>query len=179
VRVHPKANPRPPLDESKLEELALRYVGRFATTRAKLRAYLGRKVRERGWGGEHDPDFEALAERLAGLGYVNDAAFATAKARSLTNRGFGRRRVEDKLRQAGIDEADGEEAREIVQQEAMAAALRFAERKRIGPFSARICDRNEREKAIGAMIRAGHPLALARVIAELPPGATPDFDIEG
>ena len=34
---------RPPLDHKMLEELALRYVERFATTRAKLRDYLRRK----------------------------------------------------------------------------------------------------------------------------------------
>jgi regulatory protein len=39
----------PPLDQAALQELALRYVGKYATTRAKLRAYLGRKLRERGW----------------------------------------------------------------------------------------------------------------------------------
>ena len=38
-----------PLDEQGLNGLALRYVERFATTRAKLRAYLDRKLRERGW----------------------------------------------------------------------------------------------------------------------------------
>ena len=38
--------PRPPLDGEKLKELALAYVGRFATTRSKLATYLARKVRE-------------------------------------------------------------------------------------------------------------------------------------
>jgi regulatory protein len=179
VRVHPKAKARPALDELTLDELALHYVGRFATTRAKLRYYLARKVRERGWAGDREPDLHGLADRLARLGYVDDATYAAAKARALTARGFGKRRIEDKLRQAGIDDADANGAREFAEKEAMAAALRFAERKRIGPFSARICDRSEREKAIAAMVRAGHPLTLARVIAELPPGTIPDFDIEG
>ena len=44
--------PRPPLEQEKLSELALSYVGRFATSRAKLATYLERKVRERGWTGE-------------------------------------------------------------------------------------------------------------------------------
>ena len=38
---------RPPLDAEKLRELALAYVGRFATTRARLSTYLERKIRER------------------------------------------------------------------------------------------------------------------------------------
>ena len=74
----------PPLERAALQELALRYVGKYATTRAKLRAYLSRKLRERGWDGAREPDLEALAERFAELGYVDDAAYALSKSRSLT-----------------------------------------------------------------------------------------------
>src|SRR4051794_7903103 len=102
---------RPRLDARRLEELALRYVERFATTRAKLRAYLARKVRERGWRDESDPDFEGIAERFARRGYVDDAAYALAKSQALAGRGFGKRRVVEKLRAAGVGEADSEGAR--------------------------------------------------------------------
>src|SRR5262249_9063485 len=67
---------RSPLNEEKLSELALSYVGRFATTRAKLQAYLRRKVRERGWEGGRPPDFEAIAQRFADRGFVDDAGYA-------------------------------------------------------------------------------------------------------
>ena len=60
------------------------YVGRFATTRTKLRAYLARKIRERGWEGQQEPDLIALAERLASRGFIDDAVYAESKARSLT-----------------------------------------------------------------------------------------------
>ena len=96
----------PPLDSSRLQELALRYVSKYATTRAKLREYLTRKLRERGWDGERQPDLEALANRFAELGYVDDAAFALSKSRSLTARGYGRRRLDEKLRLAGVGEGD-------------------------------------------------------------------------
>ena len=42
---------RRPLDPARLEELALAYVARFATSAAKLERYLPRKLRERGWDG--------------------------------------------------------------------------------------------------------------------------------
>ena len=75
----PSARPPTPLDPARLERLALRYVERFATTRAKLRRYLERKLRERGWGADAAPDTAALVERMAALGYVDDAAFAEAR----------------------------------------------------------------------------------------------------
>jgi regulatory protein len=167
--------PVPPLDESKLQELALSYVGRFATTRAKLRAYLSRKLRERGWSGEREPDLEALANRFAERGYVDDAAYALSKAQALTGRGYGERRVVEKLRVAGVGEDDGRAARDHAQNEQLAAALRFAERRRLGPFAReKLAERSERERAIGAMVRAGHPFGLARAIVEMEPGAAID-----
>ena len=120
----------PPLDERRLNELALRYVGRFATTRAKLRSYLARKLDERGWDGERDPDPEAIAERFAAQGYVDDSSYALAKSQSLTGRGYGKRRVVQALRAAGIDDEHGAAAHAHAEDEAVSAALKFARRRR-------------------------------------------------
>jgi regulatory protein len=168
------ARPPVPIDAKRLEELALRYVGRYATSRAKLRSYLSRKLRERGWNGEREPDLEGLAMRFSELGYVDDAAYALAKSQALIGRGYGRRRLDDKLRLAGIGEEDGAAAREHAAIEAVDAALRFAERRRIGPFAVQEGDPKQREKAIAAMVRAGHSFSLAKVIVDLPLGSEPD-----
>ncbi|MEO6040902.1 MAG: regulatory protein RecX [Croceibacterium sp.] len=165
--------PRPPLDRAALDALALAYVGRFATSRAKLVAYLGRKLRERGWGASDSspgPDLDAVAGRLAGLGYIDDAVYAVAKARALTGRGFGERRIGQALRAAGIGEQDGGEARALAHDERVAAALKMAQRRRIGPFAATLLDPVQRDKALAAMLRAGHGFALARAIIDLTPG---------
>jgi regulatory protein len=167
----------PPLDEPRLNELAVRYVGRFATTRAKLRTYLQRKIRERGWAEERLPDLEQIANRFAELGYIDDAGFALAKSRALTGRGYGKRRVVQALRIAGVDDADGETARDHADTEAVAAALRFAERRRIGPFApALVTDPKAREKALSAMIRAGHGFGLSKLILRLMPGSKIDLN---
>lgn len=167
---------RPPLDEAGLQELALKYVERFQTSRAKLGSYLARKVRERGWDGLEEPDFDGLADWMSQRGYIDDSAYALAKSQSLTGRGYGRRRVDEKLRLAGIGEKDGRAARELAEERSVSAAMRFAERRKIGPFAAEARDSKQREKAIAAMVRAGHSLALARAIVSLPPGASLDLD---
>ncbi len=163
--------PRPPLSAEKLDELALAYVGRFATTRAKLRTYLSRKVRERGWDGGAAPDFDAIAERFAAQGYVDDAAYALSKSHALTGRGYGARRVDQSLRSAGVEEQDSAPAREHAKADRVEAALHFAERRRLGPFASDPPDRQGRERALAAMIRAGHGFGLSRAIIETPPGA--------
>ena len=167
----------PPLDESKLNDLALRYVSRFATTRAKLRSYLARKLRERGWDGARDPDPERIAERFAEQGYVDDRGYALAKSRSLTDRGYGKRRVLDALRAAGVEEQESGPARDHAEMESVAAALRFAKRRRIGPFaSSEPRDLRDRDKALSAMIRAGHGFEIAKAIIALRPGE--DFNLD-
>lgn len=167
----------PPLDEGRLNELALRYVGRFATTRAKLRSYLARKLRERGWNGEREPDLGAIAERFAAQGYVDDASYALSKSQSLTGRGYGKRRVSEALKAAGIEEEDGAAAKEHADDVAVSAALKFARRRRVGPYAdSDRRDPRDKEKALAAMIRAGHGFELARAILALPPGTEVDID---
>lgn len=167
---------RPPLDRSTLDELALAYVGRFATTRARLGQFLTRKIRERGWAGGVDADIAALVERLAAAGYVDDAAYGLSKARALTDRGYGGRRVRQTLAAAGVGEEDRVPATALAHDGAVEAALKFARRRHLGPFAATAPDRAGREKAIAAMLRAGHGFAIARMIVDLGPGAEVDRD---
>ncbi len=154
----------------------MHYVGKYATSRAKLIGYLSRKVRERGWEGPFEPPLDELAERFCELGYVDDAAYALAKSRSLSRRGYGKRRLEQKLRMSGIGEEDASAAREHSEREAVDSAVRYAERRRIGPFgTTATADPNRREKALAAMIRAGHSFELARIIVEWPAGTPLDL----
>ncbi len=176
MRHPPARKPRPPLDQEALTERALAYAGRYATSRAKLAAYLSRKLRERGWSGEGEPPIDRIVADMAALGYVDDRAFATARGAALGRRGYGVRRIDQALRAAGVDEEDGAEARGEAENHAWEAALRFAERRRIGPFANAESDRAGREKAIAAMLRAGHPIAIARRLASARPGEIPEAD---
>ena len=158
--------PPPPLDAAALERLALRYVERFATTRGKLTDYLRRKLRERGQTENFDPaSIEALVEKFAQIGYVDDAAWAGSKADSLTRRGYGPRRVGDALRAAGID-PDLASAVAPDEDEAIAAAETYARRRKIGAYGDGEADRDTRRKQLAAMIRAGHGYDVARRLVE-------------
>lgn len=162
-----------PLDSNDLEALALAYVGRYATSRGKLTAYLRRKLRERGWAGEGEPPVDAITERMAELRYVDDAAYAAMTADAMQRRGLGARRIAQKLAMDGIEETLREEAGP----DAAArwhAAERLARRKRIGPYAAAPADRPLREKQIAAFLRAGHDLATARLWVEARPGESPE-----
>ena len=168
---------KPPLDEAELRDLALSYAARFASTGARLEAYLVRKLKERGVavdaeGREARIDVPALVARLVELGYVDDAAYARMRTRDLGARGYGARRVEQALWAAGVDEtiraetAPGEGA-------SRRAAVLMAKKRRLGPFGAArddgadpLAQRKAHEKAVAAMLRAGHDYAHVRFILD-------------
>lgn len=157
--------PPKPLDKERLNELALAYLARFATSAAKLEAYLRRKLRERGWAGEGEPPVAALVERCVAAGYVDDAAYARSKAGSLRRRGYGERRVDQSLGAAGIAADLREEVRGTVS-ETRQSALALARKRRLGPFGPGPLDRPQREKQIAVLLRAGHRLDIARQVVE-------------
>lgn len=161
------------IDAARLESLALRYVGKYATTRAKLRDYLRRKLDAAKWTGPAPPDPDAIVERMSALGYVDDRAFAGQRAAALGRRGYGVRRIGQALRAAGVEAQDGEDALDGARDGALAAVLALARRRRIGPYAEAPVDRPTREKAIATLVRAGHDPALARRVASSNPGEIP------
>ncbi len=160
-----------PLDRTRLNDLALHYVARFATSSGKLEAYLKRKLRERGWDGEGEPDIAGLVSRFAEKNYVDDEAYARMKTSGLLARGYGARRVEEKLRADGLDESV-RSANAPGEYEAREALFAYVRRRRFGPF--RIAPEGEgpeaahkaREKQLAAILRAGHSFDHARRAVE-------------
>ena len=81
----------------------------------------------------------------------------------MLRRGLGARRVAEALAQAGVDrEVSAGLAPDAAT--ARATALRLAEKRRFGPFAAEPPDRPRREKQLAAMLRAGHPMDIARQV---------------
>ena len=165
--------------QKRSSELALRYVGKYRDDpretprlpRAQgARTRLGRRARAR--------SRRRSPSRFAELGYVDDAAYALAKSRALTRPRLRQAAASpEAARRRASSEADGEAAREHAEREAVAAALRFAERRRIGPFA----DAPRRSAGAGerrsrAMVRAGHCFALAQGDRRLAAGAQIDLD---
>lgn len=162
-----------PLDAARLGDLALAYVARFATSRAKLMRYLTRKIRESEWVGDDDPmtSCEAVAARMERLGFVDDRQYAAMRGAAMTRRGLGARRVRAQLRVDGIAEDDAGDAMDNAALAAAHSALGFARRRRLGPYAAVVvADPATREKQVAAFVRAGHAPGLARRILAIAPG---------
>lgn len=174
--------PPVPLDAQRLEELALTYVARFATSAGRLASYCRRKLRERGHAGAEEgevaPNVEELVARFVAKGFVDDEGFARAKSGSLLRRGYGARRVDQALRADVIAET----LREAVapdETERREAAAAYARRRRLGPYSSApldATDRSAREKQLAALLRAGHDPRHARhVLAAASPSEVEEW----
>jgi regulatory protein len=162
--------PAKPLNLERLRDLALHYVGRYATSRKKLSDYLQRKLRERGWDDAAPADIEALITDFVRLGYIDDAAFAAARARTMAARGLGARRVNEDLRAKGISESDADDAKAETEAQKWQSAERFAQRKRIGPFATEPASEELKRKQFAAFLRAGHDFEIARKFVSASPG---------
>jgi regulatory protein len=158
-----------PLDAAALRQLALDYVGRYATSSGKLRQYLGRKLFERGWSGDEAAPVAAIIEDMIERRFIDDIAFAEQKAGQMLRRGYGAGRVRAALQTAGIEGDVQSRVLAIGDEEAVTAAIAFARRRRIGPFQRAPVGRPERARAIASLIRAGHAFDLASQIVDMPP----------
>ncbi|WP_164118331.1 RecX family transcriptional regulator [Sphingorhabdus sp. Alg239-R122] len=156
--------PPKPLNERLLRDLALHYVGRYATSAHKLKLYLARKLRERGWEDEKPADLDILVARFAELKYIDDALYASQKAASLIARGYGSRRVDTALYAAGISEQDSTAAKAASDAAKTQAAITMARKRRFGPFAREAHSPEKRQKQLQAMLRGGHDFSIARTL---------------
>ncbi|MDB5396528.1 MAG: hypothetical protein JWM91_4034 [Rhodospirillales bacterium] len=169
-----RSQPRPParMSESKLAEAALFYLSRYASSSGNLRRVLMRKVaRSAAFYGD-DPEplkpiVDGLVARYAQSGAVNDAHYADAQVRKLRRRGSSARLIVQNLNAKGVPAEIVAETASALSQEAgdPAAALRFAQRRRLGPF--RQTGRAEnRQRDLAALGRVGFDYQVATMIVD-------------
>ncbi|MCR6630003.1 MAG: RecX family transcriptional regulator [Magnetospirillum sp.] len=159
---------------SYLENAALHYLERFASSRGNLHHVLMRKV-DRAvahWGGtreDHAEQVDAVIAKLARLGYLDDAAYAEARTRTLHRQGKGLRTIRATLAAKGVDGGTAAAALDALAEEVtepdLAAAIRLARKRRLGPFRAQ--GRAEmRQKDLAALARAGFDFDTCRRVIE-------------
>lgn len=168
-----KDRPSPPkITPSYLENAALHYLERFASSRANLRRVLMRKA-DRSlahWGGERQEAVslvEAAIAKLAGLGYLDDAVYADTKVRGLRRKGASQRLIAATLAAKGV-EAETVMAALAGQepQSELDAAFTLARRRRIGPFRPAEKRAEFQAKDLAALGRAGFSWEVARAVIE-------------
>jgi regulatory protein len=166
------------LDEAALRELALDHLARYGGTAAAVTRILDRRIHR--WAqallAAETPDRESILAQAAALkeaggrvvaalgtiGAVNDAAFAESRVRRLRRSGRSRRAVLAHLGAKGVGAVAAGEAAPEDEAAELAAALIFARRRRVGPFSLEEGEPQDRARILMAFGRAGFSGAIAR-----------------
>jgi regulatory protein len=158
-----------------LERAAHNYLARYAAPAAHLRRILLARVARSARFHGTDPEagagaVEALIARLAGLGLLDDSAYALAMARRLARRGASLAGIRARMRAKGVGPEDAEAALAALKKDAadpdLAAGLAFARRRRLGPFRPAAEREARRLKDLAALARQGFALELARRVID-------------
>jgi regulatory protein len=160
-----------PITPTYLENAALHYLERFASSSTNLKRVLMRKVWRAAAAGHGDAAegerlVDALIARYVAAGLVDDKAYAAQRAASLRRQGNSRFAIRGKLALKGVagtliesalGELDGDGA-----QGEIAAACALVRRRRLGPFRAAAARKDSWQKDLAALARAGFSLDVAR-----------------
>ncbi|MBL6933689.1 MAG: regulatory protein RecX [Rhodospirillales bacterium] len=158
-----------------LENIALYYLERFATSSQNLRQVLLRRVQRSAK--HHDTDVEACAgliddliRRYLASGLLDDQAYARAQASSLNRCGKSLRAISVHLRQKAIPSGIIDETLDALKEEIgepdLAAAIAYARKRRIGPYRNSDKPPENLDKELAALARSGFSYSLAKRIVE-------------
>ena len=157
-----------------LENAALYYLQRFASSSANLRRVLMRKVTAAARDHGSDPAegaamVEALIARYIASQLLNDAVYAEARTGSLNRQGKSTRMIRQKLAQKGVEPQLIDGAIENLREETpgnpdLNAAAALARRRRLGPYRPIEAREVNQTRDLAAMGRAGFSYEMARKI---------------
>ena len=173
------------ITQDRLRNIALYYLGRYASSSANLRQVLLRRVQKSAY---HHKDTDTnqasiwiddIVADMMRMGYIDDAGYAQTKAHSLHMRGTSRRAIYQKLLQKGLDKTTIESALNSLQDDAnqnpesspelntdLIAAIRYAKRRRIGVYRTKPPSDPEKQnnRDLATLARNGFPPDICQKI---------------
>ncbi|MCB9991269.1 MAG: regulatory protein RecX [Rhodospirillales bacterium] len=173
-----RKKPRPPkkITESYLQNSGMYYLERFAASTGHFKSVMMRKINKScDWHKDQDREsciamLDRLVETLQAAGLLNDEHYARGMVISLRRRGLSARMIQARLKAKGlgsdhIHQALQEHAEDVSGDADLTAALRLAQRKKIGPYR-KTADMDEKSynKALGVFARAGYSYDICQKI---------------
>jgi regulatory protein len=157
-----------------LENAALHYLERFASSAAHLRRVLMRRVeRSARVHGTDRAEGAALVDdivaRFVRSGLVDDRVYAEGRAAALFRRGTAPRAIRAALRVKGVAGETIDAALDALDAGAdpeLMAATALARRRRLGPFRPAEARTGRRDKDLAALARAGFGYDVARRVID-------------
>lgn len=169
-----KRDPRK-ITPSYLNNYAMFYLERFSSSSANLKKILMRRVNKSvPFHGE--PSMEAattmvddVVTKLLDLNIIDDALYAKSRTTSFRRAGNSKRQISAKLFAKGLETDQIEAAITVVdkahafENPELSAAIRYAQRRRIGPYRTRpSTDPDQAKKDLAKLARGGFSFEIAK-----------------
>ena len=169
------------ITKASLENIALHYLERFASSAENLRRVLLRRVERSARFHEEDPTeatgwVNDLVVRYQASGLLDDQRYAEVKTRSLHRRGGSLRVIRQHLAARGVDgeaiDAALSDLREDIRDDDasidpdLMAAKAYARRRRLGPFRLAENRVEHRDRDLAALGRVGFSWEIARKVID-------------
>lgn len=177
-RTRGERKPPKKITETYLHNSGLYYLQRFAASAGQFRIVMQRKI-DRSCQYHADQRREdcialldALIAKFESIGLLNDEGYARGMVITLRRRGLSERAILMKLQNRGLPESRikdalatyNDENRIDPAQSEYRAALRLAQKKRVGPYAS---DEFAYDKALSAFARAGFSFDVARRVLDM------------
>ncbi len=191
----PERKPPKKISNKYLENAALYYLQRYATSSANLKRVLMRKVKRSCTFHQvpvedFEPMVDQLVQRYMGVGLIDDTVFATARVASLRRQGQSSRAITARLQAKGLTKIQIDAALQKIEAERndrdetedaeLAAALTFIKRKKLGRYRKKpLRDPKDLQKEMAAMGRAGFSFDTAKRALAHSDDLVGDFFSEG
>jgi regulatory protein len=161
-----------PLTETRLRNIALHYLGRYASASENLRRVLMRRIAKARM---EDPAaapgaeiwIDVLIERFESAGVLDDAVYAEAQVQTLHRRGVSAKGIRHRLTAKGVGTTIIDAALNSLGNSDMTAACHYARRRRLGPWR-RKNRASKRDRDLAALGRQGFSYQIASTVIDSP-----------
>ena len=158
-----------PVTRSRLHNIALHYLERFASSSENVRRVLMRRVERAALVHDTDRDeardwINDIVKRFEETGLLDDRRYAENRTASLHRQGTSRRGIQMRLIQKGVD---GDLVAEALEEagDDFIAAVTYARKRRLGPYRTRERE-DRRERDLAALGRVGFSYETAKRIVD-------------
>jgi regulatory protein len=164
-----------PATDSRLHNIALHYLERYAASSESLRRVLLRRVSKSVYYHDTDPQegagfVEDIIKRFQDSGLLDDNIYAEGQVQSLFRRGLSRRAIYNRLMEKGVGqdiiERHLEQLKQSFPDPDLNAAFAFARRRRLGPFRDPENRADRRQRDLASLARGGFDFQTATKIID-------------
>ena len=158
-----------------LKDLAYTYLEKYSPSKQQLKVYLLKKYLTKIKGSKSKKEVTSIIDKiilnLETNKFLNDEMYSDSKARMFLRRGYSLNKINQSLRNKGIDEKYVKQSLEKIKEDQIepdfVSALKLCKRRRIGPIRPESNRELFYKKDMGILARGGFSFDLSKRVLDL------------